>query len=618
MRPWLEQTYTPIADYAVIGNLRTMALIARDGSIDWCCLPHLDSPSIFGAILDRERGGRFLVRVAQMRACEQRYEGHTNVLVTSQEGPRGRLEIVDFMPLEGDLNGRGQSASAPELYRRLHCPSGEVEVLVEWSPRFDYGRSAPSFARTSRGVVATAANHRLQTYQLALGGLPQPPEAIETSCGPAIRSRFTLKQGDSIALVTRQGDDPRTSLESLDQHLELTLSSWLRWIEDSIARQDRSWTGTWHEAIIRSELVLKLLTHDQSGAIAAAATASLPETIGGVRNWDYRFAWIRDAAQIARSFFALGHVREVDEFVFWAEHIAMEQSPARGKLRIMYPLRPETPLEEEVLDHFEGYRGSQPVHIGNKAANQLQLDIYGELLNVVCERVCLEGHFDRDVGPFLQRLADETCAQWRAPDYGIWEVRDGPYHFVYSKLMAWVALERARWLEGRGLIKGDVAHWVDIQTQIKRWIFAQGFDEERMTFLRTPRSPALDATGLLFAPMGFIDAGDPRFLGTIDATLRELTLEDFVYRYRTDDGLPGEEGAFILCTFWLVDALAMAGRVDEAHRIFENMMGHANHVGLFSEQIDPSTKVFLGNFPQAYSHVGVINSLLNLHNAMST
>ncbi|MFU8804385.1 MAG: glycoside hydrolase family 15 protein [Bradymonadaceae bacterium] len=607
MRPWIAREYAPIEDYAVIGNLRTMALVARDGSIDWCCLPHLDSPSVFGALLDARRGGRFLVRTLEMRACEQRYHGRTNVLITSQEGPRGRLEILDFMPLDGDLHGRGHTTSAPEIYRRLFCDSGQVEVLVEWSPRWDYGRAPMEFHRVSGGVVASDG-----VQDFALGGLPVPPRVKETLEGPTLCARFVLEQGDSIGLVTRHGDDPRLSLEALDSALERTFTAWLSWIKTSEERRDRSWAGPWKESIIRSELVLKLLTHDQTGAIAAAATASLPETIGGVRNWDYRFAWIRDAAQIARAFFALGHVREVDDFVYWAEHVSMEQEKKPGGLRILHPLRPETPLEEIVLERFEGYRRSQPVHIGNEAADQLQLDIYGELFNAVYERVCLEGHFDRDVSQFLSRLADDTVEHWMDPDYGIWEVRHGPFHFVYSKLMSWVALDRAIRLHGQGLIQGDVSQWRAHLIQIRDWILRAGFDADRRTFLRTPSSPALDATGLLFAPMGFIDFEDPRFQGTIDATLKELTMADLVYRYRTDDGLPGEEGAFVLCTFWLVDALALSGRIDEAYRVYENLMGRLNHVGLFSEEIDPSSGIFLGNFPQAYSHVGMINSALNL------
>jgi GH15 family glucan-1,4-alpha-glucosidase len=616
MRERSQQDYPSIEDYGVIGNLRTMALISKGGSIDWCCLPHLDSESVFGALLDQERGGRFSVRVEAMRSCNQRYAGRTNVLVTSQEGPSGRLEIVDFMPVWGDLDGRGGSQTAPEIYRRLHCPSGEVEVIIEWSPRFDYGRVEVRFDRGPSGAVATTPSRMAEVHQLAIGGLPVNPSVVEGDNGPVLEARFKMTRGDSLALVTRMGDDGRTSLEAVDGALSQTLSAWEGWIERSLGRADRSWAGPWKEAIIRSELVLKLLTHDQSGAIAAAATTSLPEDLGGVRNWDYRFAWIRDAAHIARAFFSLGHLSEVDAFVYWAEHVAMEQSEAGKTLPIMFALRPGRPLEEEVLTHFEGYKGSRPVHIGNEAAHQLQLDIYGELLNVVWERVFLEGHFDRDVSGFLCRLADETCRHWTEPDYGIWEVRDGPKPFVYSKLMAWTALERAVRLHDRGLIGGDRRSWLSTLGDIRRWIDEVGFDTSRMTYLRSAGASALDAASLLFAPMGFVDARDPRFMGTIDATLRELTVEDFVYRYRVDDGLPGEEGAFVLCTFWLVDALAMAGRLDEAYRVFENVMGCANEVGLLSEQIDPSTRMFLGNHPQAYSHVGMINSALTLARAL--
>ena len=607
-----EMRYKPIEDYGAIGNLRTIALVGTDGAIDWCCLPHLDSPSVFGAILDENKGGTFRINPDGVHyESRQRYFEHTNVLITEMRTASGAFEIIDCMPVEGDLDGCGYSMARPEILRFIRGIDGQVDAKVIWEPRMNYGRTRPDFKRVTGGVLARGGRG-----VLSLTGVPGQIEVYETEFGPTLRSRFSVSAGDEFCLVTRWGSNQsRAHLERCRSRINATVDAWRRWIHKPSATGDRDWAGPYKELVVRSELALKLMSQADTGALAAAATTSLPETIGGVRNWDYRYAWIRDAAQIARAFYALGHTDELDYFIEWAEHASFLHGHNQDDVTIMYPLRPDTDLEEEELSHLEGYRGSSPVRIGNKASEQLQLDIYGELVGAVHERFRLEERFDYDVGPFLERVVDRACQRWREPDSSIWEPRNGPDQFVYSKLMVWVALDRALDLNRIGLLHGDAAHWSDIGADIRQWILREGYDEELQSFVQIAGKKHLDAASLLIPIQGFLPANDRRVQNTIDRILEELTVDDLVYRYHAPDGLPGQEGAFVLCTFWLVDALTLSGRLDEAYRIFDNLMDRTNHLGLLAEQIDPSTGAFLGNFPQAYSHVGIINSALYLAEA---
>ena len=604
--------YLPIEHYGVIGNLRSAALVGMDGSIDWCCLPELDDPSVFGALLDTRSGGRFRVAAAGARRSGQRYHERSNVLQTWFETDGGRLTSTDFMPLCGSIVSRHDRPTPPTIHRLVACEAGEVDVEVEWSPRFDYARVAPRMRRVAGGFEAETAGRRL-----SLVGLPPDVAVIaELGGGPAVHGRIRLRSGERLALVTRYGDgDTPADPESTLSALATTDRAWREWCDTASPPLEAALGGRWQPHLERSALALKLLTYPDTGAIAAAATTSLPEEIGGVRNWDYRFSWIRDAAFTAQALFAMGHRREAVAFLEWVEGICSEKVDRAFGMQIMYGLRGESRLPEIELGHLEGYRGSRPVRIGNGAAVQEQHDIYGELLSAAYELVRLGGSLDARLMTFLSHVARRACDAWRTPDHGIWEVRGGPRHFVYSKLMVWVALDRAVRMSERWGLAGDVARWRSEREAVREAILTQGFDERVGAFVQSFGSTALDAANLLIPVMEFLPANDPRVRATVDRTLELLTTDGLVHRYRTDDGLPGNEGAFGLATFWMVDALALSGRLEEAEELFDGMVARANHVGLYSEEVDVRSGAFLGNFPQAFTHVGLINSALYLARA---
>lgn len=600
--------YLPISAYGAIGNMRSVALVGLDGSIDWCCFPEIDSPSVFAAILDHASGGCFRVAPARPLASSQRYLDFSNVLETTFDTERGRLVVTDFMPLRGSIIAGEDHEAPPEIHRLIEAIDGDIEVEITWAPRPDYGRTPPNLEPTPSGFVATAGDDRL-----ALGGLPAGVTPTTDPSGPLVRTTLTMRAGTRLALLTRwDATDAATSPEVASRALEETLTSWRSWATMEQQANDRGWAGYWNEHVIRSELALKLLTFAPTGAIAAAPTTSLPETVGGVRNWDYRFSWIRDSALTAQAFNAMGHIEEAGAFIHWAERVSRKRGVNEHRLRLMYDVRGNACLPEGELGHFEGYRRSKPVRFGNKAAEQHQHDIYGDLLGAAYEYVRMGRDFDPDMWDFLSRCASHTVDIWSDPDDGIWEFRDGPHQFVYSKVMVWVALQRACIMAARGHLKGDVATWSREQERVCQDILAKGYNEEVRAFTITYGSPDLDAANLLIPLREFLPFADARVQSTIDRTIEELTENGMVYRYLTDDGLPGEEGTFVLCTFWLVDALALSGRLDEAYQIFDGMASRVNHVGLLSEQIEATTGKFLGNFPQAFSHMGLINSALYL------
>ncbi|HWC72823.1 MAG TPA: glycoside hydrolase family 15 protein [Gemmatimonadales bacterium] len=569
----MSSDYTPIADYGAIGNLRSVALVSKTGSIDWCCWPDLDSASVFAAILDRHKGGRFRVAPVGLTSTSQRYEPGTNILETTLTADGGRLVLTDFMPL--DDSG---------MCRLLKCEGdGGLDVEVEWSPRFDYARARTEMA----GTTAWSGKQRVN-----LLGLPVQPEIREEN-GPTLYARFRMQAGQRVALFS--GHKPKMNAEHAHRK---TRAMWLKWVKHGIE-------GPWHDQLVRSGLALKLLTHAHTGALAAAATTSLPEAIGGVRNWDYRYTWIRDAAFTVQALFSLGHHAEGRGFLKWVGSVS-------EPLQVMYGLHGETDLPEIELTHFEGYRGSRPVRIGNAAAQQMQLDIYGEFIAAAYELLRRGARIDAAVWRLLSEIVDLAIAQWKEPDFGIWEVRGGPKQFVYSKVMVWVALDRAIQLAKRFRFKGPVAKWQQIRDEVRDAVLTRGYDAQLGAFVQSFGSKALDAANLLIPIMGFLPFDDPRVRGTIDRTLERLTENGLVYRYLTDDGLPGAEGAFGLATFWLVDVLALSGRMDEAQEFMEGMAQRANHLGLFSEEFDPKTREFLGNFPQAFTHTGFVNAAVYL------
>jgi GH15 family glucan-1,4-alpha-glucosidase len=617
----MPNRYKAISDYGAIGNLRTVALVGRDAAIDWCCFPHLSSPSVFSAILDHHKGGRFRVAPRGIAFGSQSYIENTNVLVTEFEADAALLRVTDFLPLRGDIVGRLGSEAPPEIHRILRCEGGELEVEVEWAPRFDYARALPTFHRVEGGWLAEGRNVDGDTVRMTLGGMTDA-EVVDDGEGPSLRGLLRLTGAESAVLVTRW--DSESALAGLDpsmRWLDETTATWSGWARTGGADQADEWAGSSLPHVTRSELALKLLTHADSGAIAAAATTSLPETIGGIRNWDYRYCWIRDASLTVQALIALGHDTEAMEFLLWCERVSElrgDPEPEEGgewRLQIMYGLHGESELDEFELEHFEGYRGSRPVRIGNAAAVQLQLDIFGELLNSAYELVRRGSELTPSLRHFLEKVADRACAKWDEPDYGLWEVRHGTFHFTYSKMMVWLALGRAAYLADRTGLSGDAQRWVRTQEKIREQILNEGYDPEVGAFVQYFGSKELDASNLLIPFYELLPYDDPRVQGTIDATLEHLTENGLVYRYHAEDGLSGEEGAFGLCTFWLVDALSLSGRVDEAWEIYEGIANRANHVGLFAEQLDPSSGDFLGNFPQAFTHIGLINSRLYLAHA---
>jgi GH15 family glucan-1,4-alpha-glucosidase len=602
--------YQPIADYGAIGNLSTLALVGRDGSIDWCCLPAFDSPSIFAAILDHARGGRFRVAPVGGGRGDQRYLDATNVLETTFQARDGRLIVTDFMPLGGDLDGRVEPVTGPEIHRVVRVEGTAMEVEVEWSPRPDYGRAPVRIERVETGFLASAGDQRFW-----LRGVPGGADIEDDGTGPLVRGRFEVEPAEPLVLGTGLGSpNARYPAERMPS-LEETAESWRRWALKAEA-EDRSWAEPYGDLVLRSELALKLLSYGATGAIIAAGTTSLPEEIGGQRNYDYRFAWIRDASLTVQALHAMGHGAEAKAFIEWAEHVAEEQGDGGTEIRIMYGVRGETELDEQELDHLEGYRRSRPVKIGNKAAEQRQLDILGELLDGAYELV-REGHeLPDEIRDFLVAIADAACDAVGLPDDGIWEMRSGARIYTYSQVMLWVGLDRAIQLADRGILPdASAGRWRESRDRVRALVLDEGWSADVGAFVQAFDSTELDASSLLFPLHEFLPFDDPRVRATIARTLEHLTEDGLVYRYRMDDGMPGEEGAFVLCSFWLVDALALSGRVEEARELFERLAGRANHLGLYSEQIDPRSGAFLGNFPQAFSHLGLVNSAIYLAHA---
>jgi GH15 family glucan-1,4-alpha-glucosidase len=607
VRTMTEKNYKAISDYGIIGNLRSVALIAKDGSIDWCCLPRMDDPSVFGAILDSHRGGFCRISPVEGEIGIQEYVGDTNVLRTKFQVGEGALSVTDFMPLEGDINGRNDSHAPPEIHRLLECQVNPVEVEVVWAPRLDYARNTTSMEQTANGWICRCGENIL-----SIGGMENEKQEEDDS-GPLLKARFRLDPGDAKVVVIYWGsEDPKVDIDKTNSALQATLKTWNDWAHREGLVEKRVWAREQSRMVTRSALVFKLMNIADTGSIAAAPTTSLPEHIGGVRNWDYRYAWLRDAAMTAQALISIGHEEEAVDLLHWFEDVSKACAECNRELQIMYGLHGENELEEYELEHLEGYKGSKPVNIGNKAFSQFQLEVYGELVSTAYE-LARRGHqLQKEIFTFMAWIADHVVELWERPDYGIWEVRGEARHFVYSKVMAWFALDRALLLAEYYGLEGNVDRWKEEHKRIREQVMEKGFDKKLNSFVQSYGSSEMDAANLRLALVEFLPAEDPRIQGTINRTMEDLMEDDLIFRYISDDGLPGEEGAFGLCTFWLVDVLALSNRIEEAERIFNNMVARANHLGLFSEQIDPETGEFLGNFPQAFTHIGLINSTLYL------
>jgi pentatricopeptide repeat protein len=601
--------YQPIENYGIIGDLHSAALVGIDGSIDWLCLPRFDSPSVFAAILDDEKGGRFKITpVSDGVTRKQLYWPDTNVLITRFFTPDGVAEITDYMPIHVSMNGRGRH----QLIRRIKVVRGEMNFRMECSPAFNYARDGHKTEITEGGAC-------FHSGQLSLGLATDVPLRSESN---RVVAEFSLQEEQMAVFVLREiesGADCGLSLsERQEEELFMqTVEYWRRWLSKS------TYTGRWREMVHRSALTLKLLTYEPTGAIVAAPTTSLPEGIGGERNWDYRYTWIRDAAFTLYGLLRIGFTEEAEAFMGWLEDRCYKPKPD-GLLQLMYGIDGRADLTEEILDHLEGYRGSRPVRIGNGAYDQLQLDIYGELMDAVYLYNKYGDPIWYELWTHLRSLIDWVCDNWQRKDEGIWEVRSGQQHSVYSKLMCWVALDRALRLADKRSFPADRERWLKVRDEIYEEIMEKGWSPERKAFVQSYGGDTLDASSLIMPLVFFVAPKGPRMLSTLDAINRPpkdngLVSNGLVFRYdvqKSADGLIGEEGTFNLCTFWLVEALTRAGRLEEARLIFEQMLSYANHLGLYAEEIGPSGEA-LGNFPQAFTHLTLISAAFNLDRALA-
>ena len=604
--------YQPIENHGLIGDLHTVALVGMDGSVDWFCFPHFDSPSVFAAILDDEKGGRFQIcPTRDDPLCKQFYWPDTNVLVTRFLTRDGVGEITDYMPV-------GLAADDPrrhQLVRWVQVVRGSMEFCLECRPAFNYGRD-PHTAH----VVAGGACFESPGLSMGLG----TREKLRVD-GNRVVSQFTLQEGQTASFAFGEVKNRDCGIllggsEARDL-IDKTELFWRQWLSQCTYR------GRWREMVRRSALTLKLLTFEPTGAIVAAPTCSLPESIGGERNWDYRYTWIRDAAFTLYGLMRIGFTDAAREFMDWLEARCHELNPD-GSLQVMYGIDGRHTLTEEVLDHFEGHKGSRPVRIGNAAYNQMQLDIYGELMDSVYLYNKYGSPISYDLWGHLEKLVNWVCDNWTRTDEGIWEVRGGQQQFVYSKLMCWVAIDRGLRLADKRSFPAPRPRWVKVRDQIYKEIMARGWSDSRRAFVQHYGSESLDASNLMMPLVFFLSPSDPRNIGNLEATLQPpanggLVSNSLVYRYNvkeTADGLTGEEGTFNICTFWLVEALTRAGRTDRrmlhrARMMFEEMLGYANHLGLYAEQTGRSGEA-LGNFPQAFTHLALISAAFNLDRAL--
>ena len=636
-------TQRAIESCGVIGDLHTVALVAMDGTIDWCCFPQFDSPSVFGAILDENKGGHFRIAPAESGTNRQMYMPETNVLLTRFMRAEGVGEVIDFMPVRTD-RAKESASVTHEIVRIARAVRGAVRFRLECAPAFNYARTSHSLREIDGGVAFETDSERM----LLLG-----PGPWEIQNGIAV-AQFTLEPNQtaefSLRYLAASEDVGQQAPVEGSSMMDDTLVFWREWLSHC------KYEGRWRENVLRSALTLKMLTHHPTGAIVAAPTTSLPESIGGERNWDYRYTWVRDSSFTVYTLIQLGFTEEATAFIEWlakriqqatsdpsnGEHRedklatgkqlpedkpAQENSPqvnARtghpvpdDPLNVMYSVEGKSDLTEITLDHFSGYRDSRPVRIGNAAYNQLQLDIYGEMMDAIYLYDKHVSGISYDIWQRIRGVLQWVADNWNQPDDGMWEVRSKRQNFVYSKMQCWVALDRGLRLAEARSLPIDRVRMEKARNEIFESIMKNGWDAEQQSFVQAYESHALDAGNLLMPIVFFIAPTDPRMLSTIDRTIEKLVSDSLVYRYELKgggsawDGLAGSEGTFSMCTFWLVDALARAGRLEDARFIFEKMLTYANHLGLYSEEISP-TGTALGNFPQAFTHLGLISAASHL------
>ena len=602
------ERYPPINHHGLIGDLQTAALVSTDGTIDWFCCPRFDSPSVFASLLDHDKGGHFRLRPDRSDdVTRQLYFPDTAILLTRFMTTDGVGEVLDFMPIAGRA-----VTDHHTLVRRIRVVRGTMRFVADVQPRFDYARQDHEVEVSDAGVVFHSAE-----LDLALNVEGDPGRSLaEDGIGlhrhhDGVRLDWTLNAGESagMGIESAVGTARRVPFEEVVELFDQTATFWRRWLATS------TYHGYWQEVVSRSAMTLKLMTYAPTGAVIAAPTAALPEQVGGERNWDYRYTWIRDSSFSVYALLGLGHVEEAAAYADWLRaRISERAGDQSGPLKIMYRVDGSSDLTEETLDHFEGYRGSRPVRIGNGAADQLQLDIYGELM----DSLYLADSHGQQVGydgwTEVVHVLDWLCEHWDQPEEGIWETRGGRQDFTYGRFQSWVAFDRAiRIAQKRGR-PGDVLRWTTERDLVYHQIMDRGWNPKRRSFVQHYGSDVLDASLLLMPLMGFVSPRDPRWLSTLDAMDEVLVSDSLVYRYdpsAAPDGLQGREGTFSLCTFWYVDALARSGRLEQARLTFRKMHTYANHLGLYSEEIG-LTGEQLGNFPQAFSHLALINAAINL------
>ncbi|MFD0004376.1 glycoside hydrolase family 15 protein [Streptomyces sp. NPDC127178] len=606
--------YPLIENHGLLGDLQTAALVTTDGCIDWFCAPRFDSPSVFGALLDQNKGGHCTVRPQTgAYATKQLYFPDTAILVTRFMTEAGAGEVLDFMPVTGTT-----VTESHRLVRMVRCVRGKMTFEVEIAPRFDYGRQAHRLHITTHGAAFVAEDGTALTVHPIREADDERLLDLLADRRDALHFTLTLEAGQERGLALEWGADgpPREMrLAEYQQLFDETVRFWRNWLGQS------RYTGRWREAVERSAITLKLMTFAPTGAVVAAPTAALPEQLGGERNWDYRFTWIRDASFSVYALLGLGFTDEARAFILWLADRVNERAGRHGDtgpLNIMYKVDGSSDLDEQVLDHWEGYAGSAPVRIGNGAATQLQLDIYGEALDSIyfAHRHGLQlGH--RGWNSLLTNL-DWLVDHWDQAEEGLWETRGGRQDFTYGRVMSWVAFDRALRLSDANGRPGPSERWRRARDDCYEQVMAKGWSEERGAFVQHYGSEVLDSSLLRMSTVGIITPEDPMWTKTLGAMEQELVSDSLVYRYNPDaspDGLRGSEGTFSLCTFMYVDALARAGRTGKARLVLEKMMGYANHLGLYSEEIDPTGRQ-LGNFPQAFTHLALIDAAITLNKAL--
>ena len=603
------ERFPGISEYGLIGDARTAALVSRYGSVEWCCFPHFDSPSAFAAILDRERGGLFSLCPADECSSEQRYIENTNVLETTFQTGSGRVRIIDLFSVTTEAQKRKELWPDHEILRIVEGLEGEVPIVMRYAPQPDYGKNVHPLESRGNIGIACSVDEKLLLLRTTL---PASSVNIRNDRDVAeATAKFTIKAGTQVHFSVVYAEDAPAVIPPLGEpavaRLEESIRYWKRWLSQC------KYEGAYAEHVRRSALMLKLLSFAPSGALVAAPTTSLPEHIGGIRNWDYRFCWPRDASGMVRTMVALGFHDEADAFLSWILYTTWLTRP---NLQVLYSVYGHTSIREKVIDWLSGYRNSRPVRIGNAAEKQFQLDVYGEVLDGIYSFSPYMTEFDGETRAFILGLGNAICKLWNQPDEGIWEVRSGRVHHTHSKVLSWVGLDRLIRLAKKYSWKAPLEQFESVKNKIREAIEERGFNPTLGAYTRTFDGTELDASVLVMPIVGYCEASSPRMQSTCKAISENLSSNGLIFRYRNvDDGLTGPEGSFGICNFWMAEVLAKAGKLDRAKHYFEQILKRENKIGLWSEEIDPVSGEYLGNYPQGFTHIGLINAAIAISKA---